>query len=51
MSNEEQDRRRREIQEFRYALIAELTYPYLEHGELKRLIREKSRREHEIPYS
>jgi transposase InsO family protein len=51
MNNEEQDRRRREIQEFRYALIAELTNPYLEHGELKRLIREKSRREYEIPYS
>lgn len=51
MNNEEQDRRRGEIQEFRYALIAELTNPYLEHGELKRLIREKSRREYEIPYS
>jgi len=51
MNNEEQDQRRGAIQEFRYALIAELTNPYLEHGELKRLIREKSRREYEIPYS
>jgi len=51
MNNEEQDRRRGEIGEFRYALIAELTNPYLEHGELKRLIREKAGREYEIPYS
>ena len=51
MNNEEQEQRRREIQEFRYALIAELTNPYLEHGELKRLIREKADREYDIPYS
>lgn len=51
MNNEEQDRRRREIGEFRYALIAELTNPYLVHGELKRLVREKAQREYEIPYS
>ena len=51
MNNEDQDQRRREIQEFRYALIAELTNPYLEHGELKRLIREKADREYDIPYS
>jgi len=51
MNDDEQDRRRREIGEFRYALIAELTNPYLEHGELKRLIGEKARREYEIPYS
>jgi transposase InsO family protein len=51
MNNEDQDQRRREIQEFRHALIAELTNPYLEHGELKRLIREKAHREYEIPYS
>ena len=51
MNNEEQEQRRREIQEFRYALIAELSNPYLEHGELKRLIREKADREYDIPYS
>ncbi len=51
MNNEDQDQRRREIQEFRYALIAELSNPYLEHGELKRLIREKADREYDIPYS
>ena len=51
MNNEEQEQHRREIQEFRYALIAELTNPYLEHGELKRLIREKADREYDIPYS
>jgi transposase len=51
MNNADQDQRRQENQEFRYALIAELTNPYLEHGELKRLIREKARREYDIPYS
>jgi len=52
MSHEQQtDRRRQEVQEFRYALIAELTNPYLEHGELKRLVREKAAREYQIPYS
>lgn len=51
MNNEDQEQRRGEIGEFRYALIAELTNPYLEHGELKRLIREKAEREYEIPHS
>jgi len=51
MNNEQQEKRRTEIGEFRYALIAELSNPYLEHGELKRLIREKAQREYEIPYS
>jgi transposase len=51
MNQEQQEQRRREIQEFRYSLIAELTNPYLQHGELKRLIREKATREYEIPYS
>jgi len=51
MNNEDQEKRRGEIREFRYALIAELTNPYLEHGELKRLIREKAGREYDIPYS
>ena len=32
------------IQEFRYVMVAELTNVYLEHGELCRLIREKSTR-------
>jgi len=51
MNNEQQEKRRTEIGEFRYALIAELSNPYLEHGELKRLIREKAQREYDIPYS
>jgi transposase InsO family protein len=51
MKQEQQEQRRREIQEFRYSLIAELTNPYLQHGELKRLTREKAAREYEIPYS
>jgi transposase len=48
---ERSDQRRREIQEFRYSLIAELNNPYLEHGELKRLIAQKAEREYRIPYS
>lgn len=51
MNQEQQELRRREIQEFRYALIAELTNAYLEHGELKRLIEEKAHREYDVPYS
>jgi len=51
MTDEQQEQRRGEIGEFRYSLIAELTNPYLEHGEKKRLIREKASREYEIPYS
>ena len=51
MNRKQQEQRRQEIQEFRYGVIAELTNPYLVHGELKRLIREKAGREHDIPYS
>lgn len=40
-----------EIQEFRYSVIAELSNPYLEHGEINALIREKAKREYRIPYS
>lgn len=51
MKNEEKSLRRKEICEFRYSLIAELGNPYLSHGELKALIREKSLRDYNIPYS
>lgn len=40
-----------EIQEFRYSIIAEMVNPYLQWGEIKRLIKEKALREYIIPYS
>jgi transposase len=40
-----------EIQEFRMSVIAELGNPYLEPGEINRLIREKANRSYNIPYS
>jgi len=52
MSNREKaERRARQIQEFRYGVIAELTNVYLARGELNRLIKEKAGREYEIPHS
>jgi len=51
MREEEKELKRQEICEFRYGVIAELTNPYLSHGELKSLIREKALREYDIPCS
>jgi len=39
------------IMDFRHSIVAELANPYLEHGECIRLIREKSLRHWDIPYS
>ena len=50
MNREEQEKRKHEIAEFRYSLIAELANPYLKPEELRLLIREKASREHEVPY-
>ena len=49
--SEEGERRAAAIQEFRYGMIAELANPYLAWGEVRRLIKEKAEREHDIPYS
>jgi putative transposase len=40
-----------EIMDFRQAMVAELANPYLEHGERIRLIREKSQRQWDMPWS
>jgi len=49
VDREEQEKRRQEIAEFRYSLIAELANPYLKPEELRLLLREKASREHEVP--
>ena len=49
MNRQEQEKRRQEIVEFRYSLIAELANPYLKPEELRLLLREKASREHEVP--
>lgn len=51
MTLSERERKRMEIQEFRMSVIAELGNPYLEPGEINRLIREKANRSYNIPYS
>ena len=51
MTQEERELKLKEIQEFRYGLIAELVNPYLDHGKLKELIRQKAAMKHKIPYS
>ena len=51
MTKAEQEQKSKEIQTFRYGVIAELANPYLGHGERISLINEKSSREYLIPYS
>jgi transposase InsO family protein len=51
MREEQRKKRQQLMMEFRYAVVAELANPYLDHGQLKELIREKARREYEIPFS
>jgi putative transposase len=51
MREEEKEQKALSIQEFRYGVITDLTNPYLKKGEIKRLIRDKARRQYDIPYS
>lgn len=51
MKHEERDQRQRMIMEFRYGIVAELANPYLDHGRLQELIREKAKQNYEIPFS
>ena len=51
MTTNEYELKRKMICDFRYSVVAELGNPYLARGELMELIREKSNREYEIPYS
>ena len=50
MDHEAQAQKRREITEFRYALVAELANPYLSTAQVSELVRFKTAQEHEIPY-
>ena len=50
MNEEQKAQKRREITEFRYALVAELANPYLDSAQVSELIRQKATQEYEIPY-
>jgi putative transposase len=51
MTEEESNLKRKKVCEFRYSVVAELGNPYLGRGHITRLIREKSNRSYDIPYS
>ncbi|KKM67298.1 hypothetical protein LCGC14_1472490 [marine sediment metagenome] len=51
MTEEQRERKEQEILDFRYSIIAELLNPYLSREERRKLIRQKAKREYEIPYS
>ncbi|RPH47669.1 MAG: transposase [Desulfobacteraceae bacterium] len=51
MNTNEIEQKKLLIQDFRYSVIAELGNPYLEPGELSRLIKEKAKRTYQIPFS
>jgi putative transposase len=51
MTDIENELRRKRICNFRHSVVAELGNPYLNRGQLTRLIKEKAGREYEIPYS
>ena len=50
MDHEAQAQKRREITEFRYALVAELANPYLNTAQVSELLRFKAEQEHQIPH-
>jgi len=51
MSKEQEDKKAEEIMDFRYSIIAELLNPYMARVERRNCMREKAKRQHEIPYS
>jgi len=51
MTPEERERKEQEILDFRYGVIADLLNPYLNREERRELIRQKAKREYDIPYS
>jgi len=51
MRKQEREKKSQEILDFRYSIIAELLNPYLSREQRRKLIREKAKREYEIPYS
>ena len=50
MAKDDQERKASEILDFRYSIIAELLNPYLTREERRKLIRQKAKREYDIPY-
>jgi len=48
---DENEKKMREIQEFRFSIISEIANPYLAWGEIDQLIREKAKRTYHIPYT
>jgi Integrase core domain. len=51
MNKEERELYCREIADFRYGVIADLTNAHLEYGEINMLIKQKVKLKHKIPYS
>jgi putative transposase len=51
MNKEERELYCREIADFRYGVIADLANTHLERGELNRLIEQKAKLKHKVPYS
>jgi len=51
MKNEKKEFKNNAVIDFRYGVIAELLNPYLNRAERRRLIKEKVKREYDIPYS
>lgn len=51
MTMQDEEKKRHEIVEFRYGIIAELANPYLGHGELQQRIRQKAELTYDIPHS
>ena len=51
MTKEQREKKVNEILDFRYSIIAELLNPYMSRVERRKLIRQKAKREYEIPYS
>lgn len=50
MAKEDKEKKASEILDFRYSIIAELLNPYLTREERRKLIRQKAKREYDIPY-
>ena len=50
MIKEQREKKATEILDFRYSIIAELLNPYLTREERRKLIRQKAKREYDIPY-
>ena len=49
--NPESQKRVHAIMDFRQGIVAELANPYLDHGQLKKLIQEKSAMQYDMPWS